>query len=320
MAAINDHRLKAAIKALKNNHNSQARKLLLAEVKENPSNLTAWTWALEVAANEKEKRTILKKILSLDPNHQGAIRYLNKLNQLPEERIEGSTPDISTVKPDSAQEKTRKPSRLGGLIMLFLEWLISLPLSCGLILLLAVIGIGGYLYFRANTSFFGLVGTDFDNLTITNAYEKIAADDIYWEVQFESQGESKFIGTVRHVSPIRIDEFRILTHDILVTTGDYENPDLVDTSVINHKFIWKASNPEKPTGSINLIHSVPATKKIYQELLSIQPWDIVKITGREIYNIKAYEMDGTFLGTWIDTGCNSLLVESVTILKIRSPE
>lgn len=319
MAAINDRRLKAAIKALKNNHYSQARKLLLAEVKENPSNLTAWTWALEVAANEKEKRTILKKILSLDPNHQGALKYLNKLNQL-QEHTEGSTPEASTVKPESAQEKTKKTSRLGGLTMLFLEWLISLPLSCGLILLLAVIGIGGYLYFRANTSFFGLVGTDFDRLTITNAYENIAADDIYWEVQFEGQGESKFIGTVRHVSPIRIEEFRILTHDILVTTGDYANPDLVDTSVINHKFIWKTSNPEKPTGSINLIHAVPATKKIYQDLLSIQSWDIVKITGREIKNIKAYEMDDTFLGTWLDTGCNSLLVESVTILKIRNSE
>ena len=319
MDAINDHRLKAAIKALKNNQPSQARKLLLAEVKENPSNLTAWTWALEVAANEKEKRTMLKKILSLDPNHQGALRYLNKLNQS-QERIEDSTPETSTVKPNSAQEKTKKTSRLGGLIMLFLEWLISLPLSCGLILLLAVIGIGGYLYFQANTSFFGLVGTDFDSLTITNAYEKIAADDIYWEVQFEGQGESKFIGTVRHVSPIRIDEFRILTHDILVTTGDYADPDLVDTSVINHKFTWKASNPDKPTGSINLIHTVPATKQVYQDLLSIQPWDIVKITGREIYDVKAYEMDDTFLGTWIDTGCNSLLVKSVTILKIRNPE
>ena len=319
MDAINDHRLKAAIKALKNNQPSQARKLLLAEVKENPSNLTAWTWALEVSANEKEKRTILKKILSLDPNHQGALRYLNKLNQS-QERIEDSAPETSTVKPNSAQEKTKKTSRLGGLIMLFLEWLISLPLSCGLILLLAVIGIGGYLYFQANTSFFGLVGTDFDSLTITNAYEKIAADDIYWEVQFEGQGESKFIGTVRHVSPIRIDEFRILTHDILVTTGDYADPDLVDTSVINHKFIWKASNPEKPTGSINLIHTVPATKQVYQDLLSIQPWDIVKITGREIYDVKAYEMDDTFLGTWIDTGCKSLLVKSVTILKIRNPE
>jgi hypothetical protein len=183
-----------------------------------------------------------------------------------------------------------------------------------------VAGIGGYLYFRANTSFFGLVGADIDNLTITNAYEKIAAEDTYWEVQFEGQGESKFIGTVRHVAPIRINMFRILTHDVLVTTGDYANPDLVDTNVIDHKFIWKASNPEKPTGSIHLIHAVPATKAVYQDLLSIQKWDIVKITGREIYTVKAYDTEDNFLGTWIDTGCNTLLVESVTVLKIRSPE
>jgi hypothetical protein len=50
-------------------------------------------------------------------------------------------------------------------------------------------------------------------------------------------------------------------------------------------------------------------------MLEIQKWDTVKITGREIYSVKAYQSDGTFLGTWQDMGCNTLLVESVSLLK-----
>ena len=34
----------------------------------------------------------------------------------------------------------------------------------------------------------------------------------------------------------------------------------------------------------------------------------------EIYTVKSYDMDETFLGTWIDTGCNTLLIDSVTVL------
>jgi len=138
---------------------------------------------------------------------------------------------------------------------------------------------------------------------------------MYWEVQFEGIGESKFIGIVRHISPIRIHEFRILTHDILVTTADFSNPDIVDTNVIDHKFFWKSNQTTSPNGSINLIHAFPANKEIYQELLSIQNWDTVKITGREIYNIKSYQTDETFLGTWQDAGCNTLLIESVSIIQ-----
>jgi len=160
-----------------------------------------------------------------------------------------------------------------------------------------------------------LAGADFDELVISNSYESIAAEDMYWEVQFEGIGESKYIGNVRHVAPIRINEFRILTHDILVTTADFANPDIVDTSVIDHKFFWKSTGTDSPNGSINLIHAIPATKAIYQDMLNIQPWDIVKLTGREIYTVKAYQSDDTFLGTWLDTGCNTLLVKSVSILK-----
>jgi hypothetical protein len=309
-------RLKAAINALQEGDKIKARELILADVKENPTNLESWEWALEVAANNKERRTILKRILSIDPKHDGARWYLRTLNQEKESTPESVVSEeiVDIEKPIAA---TKRGSRFFRLLLLPLQWIFSLPLSCGLIFVITIAGIGGYLYFRANTSFFGLVGTDFDSLVISNAYQEIISEDLYWKVQYEGPGEAKFIGTVRHVSPIRINEFKILTHDILVTTGDFSNPDLVNTTVVDHKFVWKATSPETPIGTIHLVHAVPATKDIYQQLLTIQNTDIVKLTGREIYSIKAYESDDTFLGTWVDTGCNTLLVQSVSVLKNR---
>ena len=306
-------RLQSAIKALKAGKHSQARNLFLAEVKENPTNLTAWIWALEVAANEKEKRTILKRILSLDPNHKSALAYLKKLDHIQKPKEESSPKPLERDSTPS-EKSTKTPSRLGAMLLLPFRLLDSLPLSCGFIFLIAALAAGGYFYFQVNTSFFGLVGADFDNIIISNSYEKIESDDLYWEVQFEGLGKSKYIGTVRHVSPVRIKEFKIITHDILVTTADYSNPDIVETSVVNHKFIWKSNTTDPPNGSINLIHAIPANKAIYQLLLTIDKWDTVNIVGREIFTVNSYETDETFLSTWVDTGCNTLLIDSVTVL------
>ena len=305
-------RLSRAIQLIKEGERIQARNLILDEVKSNPLNLDAWLWALEVSANPKEKRLILHKILEIDPTHKAALVYLRKLDRekaFADPRLEES--ENSPLKSPSRKEGAR-PTGIVGLIF---DWAASLPSGCLYIAIFAVIVAALFIYTRVNTSLFGLTGTDFDELVISNSYELISSNVYYWEVQFEGIGESKFIGTVRHAAPIRIQEFAILTHDILVTTGDYANPDIVTTNVIDHKFFWKSQNTSSPSGSINLLHAVPATKSIYQQLLEIQKWDTVKISGREILTIKTFQRDENFLGTWKDTGCNTLLVESVTIVK-----
>jgi len=312
MIGTHSDRLKQAIIALREGDRSRARNLILADLRDDPSNLTTWLWALEVANNEKEKRSILGKILSIEPTHKGALQYLKNLDQSADTGLQpNSLQSGPTSSGDLPLEEGKEKGRIGGILNL----LTDLPVSCGFIALFAVIVAVAFIYFRVNTSLYGLIGNDFDNLSVSNSYENISAEDMYWEVQFEGIGESKFIGIVRHVSPIRMNEFRILTHDILITTADFSNPEIVDTNVIDHKFFWKSSQTSSPNGSINLIHAFPASKEIYQELLQIQNWDTVKITGREIYNIKAYQIDETFLGTWQDAGCNTLLVESVSIIQ-----
>ena len=308
-------KLKQAIQFIKEGKQDQARDLILAEIKHNPDNLTTWLWALEVAGNDKEKRKKKKKILSIDPAHKGALAYLKNLD---EQAVSADFPaqaQQNQLDEYSDPASSGKKSLVSGLLNLVFGWVSSLPSGCVLGVIFIGVLVGIFIYTRVNTSLFGLTGTDFDDLVISNSYELISSGEQYWEVQFEGIGESKYIGTVRHAAPIRMQEFAILTHDILVTTGDFSNPDIVNTSVIDHKFFWRSPKISSPSGSINLIHAVPVNKKIYQQLLEIQKWDTVKITGREIYSIKAFQSDEIFLGIWKDLGCNTLLVESVTIVK-----
>lgn len=308
-------RLKRAIQLIEEGKKIPARDLLLEEIQANPGNLNAWLWALEVAANEKEKRLILKKILAIDPAHEGALKYLQKLDQK-QRKSKAQTPDPKGQPGEpKGERKPKERSRLAGLLYLFIDWAASLPSGCLYIALFGAIVAGMFIYTRVNTSLFGLTGTDFDSLVISNSYELISSEEYYWEVQFESLGRTSYTGLVRHAAPIRIKEFAILTHDILVTSGDFADPKIVNTSVIDHKFFWKSPNSSSPAGSINLIHAIPANKEIYQQLVEIDKWDTVKITGREILTVKAYQGDESLLGTWLDTGCNTLLVESVTILE-----
>ena len=120
--------------------------------------------------------------------------------------------------------------------------------------------------------------------------------------------------TPKRSPPGPSSRLRILTHDILVTSGDYADPNIVSTSVFDHHFRWRSSSTAHPSGRTNLLHTVPANEEIYHQLLNIRSWDEVVITGREVLVIRIYDQDDNYLGDWRDTGCNTLLVKSVSIV------
>ena len=128
-------------------------------------------------------------------------------------------------------------------------------------------------------------------------------------------GRPAFRGLVRHATPVRMGLFPLITHDILVTTGDYADPKLVNTSVniLLHRFTWWSLSSRQPGGTINLLHTVPLNQAVYQQLLKIRSGDLVVIAGREIDKIEAYELPANRdLGYWKDDGCNSIVVTGVT--------
>jgi hypothetical protein len=274
-----------------------------------------WSWTCKVATTPAERIHCLKKILSIDPAHELACRYLTQLEDETLPAIFPNNPSASHTIQKGVPASERGPLRtLANLLLLPLTWALQLPPAGCFLLVLAVALVGGFVYFRTNTDFFGLAAPDFDALAVSDSHERIEADDLYWRISFQGKGAVEFAGVVRHVSPVRMDGLRILTHDVLITSGDYADPKVVSTSVINHHFRWRATGATHVNGKINLLHTVPADEAVYRRLMAVRKWDEVVIAGREIKAIEAYRRDDGFLLDWRDSGCNTTLVESVSIV------
>jgi hypothetical protein len=159
----------------------------------------------------------------------------------------------------------------------------------------------------------------FEDLTFSSDFSHISTlDGKTWNVAFELPVDSTFTGVARHTSLWYDSSAPFMSHDILVTTGDFASQDFVDVNVVAHKFFYHWDDA-RPTGTINLLHIFPATAEIFDQLKEIKKWNNVTISGREILKIDKYDADGTYLGYMTDAGCNTILVTSVTINAVGTP-
>lgn len=152
------------------------------------------------------------------------------------------------------------------------------------------------------------------SLTIHEGYRSISQEhsDVTWNLTYEFATQNTFSGLVRHTSRINESQYPMLTHDILVTSGDYADASLVRTSVMNHRFTWSSKTSSWPKGAINLLHTMPKNEEMVDALYSVKYGDIVSIKGYEIYTIDRFK-NGLYKGQWKDSGCNTLLVTEVVI-------
>jgi hypothetical protein len=196
-----------------------------------------------------------------------------------------------------------------GCLLSVSPWVFLAVLAAGLL--------GGvYLYYDTNVDLLGIGRPDFSALRYNSNQTRVeSAAGSRWEIVYEKPGPSTFTGLVRHVSPIRLGSFPLLTHDILVTSGDFADPEVVSTRVSNHHFTWYSPDKSNPSGTINLIHAVPYNEAIYNQLLEIRSGQRATLAGYEILRIDAYRDTGKYLGKWEDSGCNSMLVTSVQVQK-----
>jgi hypothetical protein len=188
------------------------------------------------------------------------------------------------------------------------------PLAVGIVVLLLG-GTGVLLYYSLNSDFFGLAAPAFGDLDISKNFDQIKSrsDQREWKIAYESSADATFTGIVRHVSHWREYDIPFATHDVLVTSGDFADPDRVHTDVAGHRFSYSWPSGPAPQGKINLLHIVPFSEDIYRQLLGLRDRDAVTIYGREILKIDMLAADGAFLGYWQDEGCNTILVKTVVV-------
>ena len=296
-----DTLIKKAIQAITVEDFQTAKKLLASILKEDPQNEQAWLYLTLCVADPQQKQECLHRVLSINPNNQHALRAQARLSN-------------RSNKPQAAPPPVKSKSILFNIADIFIDSLFKVPTEFYLVIMFFLLIVGAFTYTRLNTDFFGLMSPDFAALTIMNQHETIRDEQgASWEITYEGHQNTAFEGHVRHVSFNRINKFPFLTHDILITSGDYADPDLVYTNVSNHHFYWQSLSSEQPQGSINLLHVVPETEEVYQQLLKIRSGDTVTISGKEVLRIDAYDSLGKSQGWWKDTGCNTILVKEVSV-------
>ncbi|MBI9050829.1 MAG: hypothetical protein JEZ00_15520 [Anaerolineaceae bacterium] len=155
----------------------------------------------------------------------------------------------------------------------------------------------------------------FEELTYATDFTEISAlDGRTWQILYENREPSTYDGIVRHTSGWVDASVPFMSHDILMTTRDYADPEITKTMVFQHKFFYRSDHGGL-SGRINLIHALPASLEIYEQLQQIDKWDHVIINGREILMVKIFDAEGKDKGYFKDMGCNTLLITGVTIIE-----
>ncbi len=209
-----------------------------------------------------------------------------------------------------------EPSSLGDWLLTPLAVVYNLPLKlwiAAFFVLLIGLGALGWELSRGNTDLAGLGRPAFDDLQFSSDYKHITSqsDGRRWDITYEQRPLSAFTGTVRHVEHWRDASLPFMTHDVLVTTGDYADSRKVSTNVFDHHFTWWADT--QPAGTINLLHILPLDEAIYNQLLELKDWQVVRLSGPEVLRIDVYDANGKLVSYWQDAGCNTTLVTAVTI-------
>lgn len=284
--------LEEAARALQAHETARARQLLREALRAEPANPRAWELAYAAAHTEQERAFCLRRWLALEPDHPVAHRLADT----------HSTKSPATMSP-SAQSR-----QVYEWLAAPFAWLFHISpqalLLGGILLLL----IGGWLAFQSNTVTAGHA------MMLAETCDPAITELPCWQVTYERADTSTFAGKIRHISTIRERRFPMLSHDILITSGDFADPEKVWTSVANHRFVWRARTATYPQGKINLLHAVPASEELHQQLRQLRSGQEVLIEGHEILKIEVYAADGTHQGTWQDAGCNTLVITAVTLV------
>ena len=155
---------------------------------------------------------------------------------------------------------------------------------------------------------------DFDTMIVSDGFHKIdLSNGQHFYLSYEQNHYRIFEGIVSHTNMDHESNFPILSFDILVTSGDFSDSNLVSTSVEDHHFSWQTSSSSAPQGTINLLHTIPMNQAIEERLMTLKIGDHVVIKGWDVLKIDVYTKSGDYVGYWEDSGCNTSLITEIVI-------
>lgn len=123
--------------------------------------------------------------------------------------------------------------------------------------------------------------------------------------------ETSFTGLVRDVEQAYYEGVPAISHNVLVTSGDFSDPEIVDFSRFrNGALSWRAQ--VQPEGSVHVLHLIADDPATFEQLQDLDIGDQVTISGREERDGKIENSNGGWQGFGRTHGHVLLLASDVT--------
>lgn len=152
-------------------------------------------------------------------------------------------------------------------------------------LLLLIVAIGGlYFYFTWQPSTSSIVeGMTFGEQVTYNG-----------QTYYTDWGDSETAtGYLRRIDRHYSKNMPIITYDLVVTTGDFSNPDIVElTHQGGGNYYWRAKT--KPSGTLVIYHTIPSGALPQSELDGLEEGDTVTIQAKVSQNSEIKSDTGAF--------------------------
>ncbi len=149
------------------------------------------------------------------------------------------------------------------------------------VIVAAVVAIAWFLFFKTPSSRSIAQATRIHVDEGTIEYGN-AIYDVVW------REPATFSGDIRYVGRAYTRYAPFITHDAVITTGEFSDPQIVEIAPIkNGTTYWRAG--KQPDGTLVVLHFVPASVEIHDLLAGLETGETVTIAGK-------LEDDGTITG------------------------
>ena len=134
-----------------------------------------------------------------------------------------------------------------------------------------------------------------DNIVASMIVDVVTGDIRYKDVNYKAGWgkEKTYEGQVRVIVNAHHKYAPYITHEAVVTTGEFSDPSIVTVSTIKDgNMYWRSR--KRPTGTLVVLHFVPLNYSIYEKLKSVREGQTIKLGGRDEKDGYIKASDGTF--------------------------
>lgn len=121
---------------------------------------------------------------------------------------------------------------------------------------------------------------------------------------------TSFSGDLRYIGRAYNKYIPVITHDAIVTTGEFSDPDIVTIGPVRDgNTYWRAH--KQPEGTFVMLHLIPSSVAIHDQLEELSEGDAVLLVGKVEEDGTVLRPDGSFVVKLMHDNHKFLLVTEV---------